>query len=66
MDNSNKSYQKRLYIIAASVVAIIAVYIIQLFNLQILSPEYRTHADSNAFFKKTLYPARGSIYDRNG
>ena len=66
MDNSNKSYQKRLYIIAASVVAIIAVYIIQLFNLQILSPEYRNHADSNAFFKKTLYPARGSIYDRNG
>lgn len=64
--NANGKTVKRLYIIAASVVAIIAVYIIQLFNLQILSPEYRTHADSNAFFKKTLYPARGSIYDRNG
>lgn len=44
----------------------IVVYVVQLFDLQILSPEYRNFADSNAFFRKALYPARGSIYDRNG
>ena len=45
---------------------IIVVYSAQLFKLQIMSPEYRKYADSNAFYRKTLYPARGSIYDRNG
>lgn len=42
------------------------IYIGQLFNLQILSPQYRDYADSNAFLRRTLYPARGAIYDRNG
>lgn len=41
------------------------VYLGQLFDLQLLSPQYREYADSNAFFRKTLYPARGAIYDRN-
>lgn len=45
---------------------IVVVYSLQLFNLQILKTEYRDFADSNAFFKKNLYPSRGSIYDRNG
>ncbi|MEA4997454.1 MAG: penicillin-binding transpeptidase domain-containing protein, partial [Petrimonas sp.] len=66
MVNNNKSYEKRKYIIASVVVVMLLVYIAQLFNLQILSPEYRNFADSNAFFRKTLYPARGAIYDRNG
>lgn len=44
----------------------VVVYVVQLFNLQILNPQYQSYADSNAFFRKTLYPARGSIYDRNG
>ena len=66
MVNTNKPYAKRKYIIASIVLVVVLVYIGQLFNLQILSPEYRNFADSNAFFRKTLYPARGSIYDRNG
>lgn len=52
--------------VAAVVVIIGIVYIAQLFNLQILSPQYRDYADSNAFLRRTLYPARGAIYDRNG
>jgi penicillin-binding protein 2 len=48
------------------VVIIGVIYTIQLFNLQILSPQYRDYADSNAFLRRTLYPARGAIYDRNG
>ncbi len=66
MYNNNREYSKRKYVIVAIVVAIIVVYFMQLFNLQILKTEYRDFADSNAFFKKTLYPSRGSIYDRNG
>jgi penicillin-binding protein 2 len=53
-------------VVAAVVVIIGIVYIVQLFNLQILSPQYRDYADSNAFLRRTLYPARGAIYDRNG
>ncbi|MEA4980934.1 MAG: penicillin-binding protein 2, partial [Petrimonas sp.] len=66
MVNDNKSYGKRRYVIASIVMIVLLVYIVQLFNLQILKPEYRNFADSNAFFRKTLYPARGAIYDRNG
>lgn len=61
-----KNLANRRYIIASLVVVIGIVYVIQLFNLQILSPQYRESADSNAFLRRTLYPARGAIYDRNG
>ncbi len=56
----------RQYVISLVVIIIAAVYIAQLFNLQILNPQYRDYAESNAFFRRTLYPARGAIYDRNG
>ena len=45
---------------------VLTTYIIQLFNLQIVSDQYKSKADSNAFYKKTIYPSRGLIYDRNG
>lgn len=57
---------KRQYVIIAIVLLFTVVYVIQLFNLQILSPQYREYADSNAFLRRTLYPSRGAIYDRNG
>ncbi|HBG58812.1 penicillin-binding transpeptidase domain-containing protein [Proteiniphilum sp. UBA1028] len=57
---------KRKHVIAAVVVIIAVVYLVQLFRLQILSPEYRDYADSNAFLRRSLYPARGAIYDRKG
>ncbi|GBU07000.1 penicillin-binding protein 2 [Bacteroidales bacterium] len=37
----------------------------QLVNLQIFSDSYKISADNNAFLKKTLYPSRGLLYDRN-
>ncbi len=61
-----KNLANRRYVIAALVVVIGIVYAVQLFNLQILSPQYREYADSNAFLRRTLYPSRGAIYDRNG
>lgn len=58
--------EKRKYILCGAIIAVLFTYIIQLFNLQILNDQYKTKADSNAFYKKTIYPARGLVYDRNG
>ena len=60
------SYDKRKYILGGTVLVTLIIYVIQLFNLQIVSDEYKSKADSNAFYKKTIYPARGLMYDRNG
>jgi penicillin-binding protein 2 len=38
----------------------------QLFNLQVVSSKYDLMAQENALLKKTIYPARGVVYDRNG
>ncbi|MCC8144399.1 MAG: penicillin-binding protein 2 [Tannerellaceae bacterium] len=58
--------ENRRYVIAGAVVVLILIFIVRLFFLQIVSPDYKAWADSNAFLKKTLYPSRGMIYDRNG
>lgn len=57
---------KRVYIIVGIVVIVIFIYILQLFNLQILSGDYKNFAEGNAFFNKTIYPQRGILTDRNG
>ena len=65
MSNKNLVSEKRHYIICTIAIVIVLVLIAQLFNLQVVKPEYKDFADSNAFFKKTIYPARGTISDRN-
>lgn len=57
---------KRGSVIATLAVIILLIYMVQLFNLQLLSPQYQEYADSNAFLRRPLYPARGAIYDREG
>ena len=44
----------------------VIIYIVKLFVLQVCDSTYKENADSNAFMKKTIYPSRGFIYDRNG
>ncbi|HUI32113.1 MAG: penicillin-binding protein 2 [Dysgonamonadaceae bacterium] len=66
MNNRKDPYFNRKTIISITVAVIAVIYMVQLFNLQIVNKQYRGFADSNAFFKKTLYPSRGAIYDRNG
>ncbi len=67
MENDSKYIvDNRRFIIAGAVIVIVVIYIIRLFLLQISSEEYKQWADSNAFLKKTLYPSRGTIYDREG
>ncbi len=58
--------ENRKFVIGGIVVAVVVIYIIRLFSLQIVSDDYKQYADGNAFFNKVLFPARGVIYDRNG
>jgi len=56
--------QSRSYIIRLLFVLAFVIISAQLFNLQILSSEYEIKAQQNALLKKTIYPARGIIFDR--
>ena len=62
----NYNLEKRKYIISGFIIVIAIIYLIRLFGLQINNDKYKEYADSNAFLKKTIYPSRGIIYDRNG
>lgn len=58
--------EKRKYVIGGFIAIIVIIYILRLFNLQVLDNRYKDDADSNAFLRKAIYPSRGVIYDRNG
>lgn len=62
-----KDYQleKRKYVIGGFLVIIAIIYLWRLFGLQIQDDKYKDYADNNAFLRKTVYPSRGLIYDRN-
>lgn len=62
----NYNLEKRKYVISGFIIVIAIIYLIRLFGLQINNDKYKEYADSNAFLKKTIYPSRGIIYDRNG
>ncbi|MDN4754892.1 penicillin-binding protein 2 [Porphyromonadaceae bacterium W3.11] len=66
MLNRKNRYSLRKYYIAISFILVLAIYIIRLFYIQILSPEYRLAAEDIALLQKTLYPSRGIIYDNEG
>nr|MBP7471835.1 penicillin-binding protein 2 [Prevotella sp.] len=56
----------RRFVIGGVAIAIVVIYAIRLFTLQIMSDDYKKNADSNAFLKKIEFPSRGVISDRNG
>ena len=62
----NYNLEKRKYIIGGFIFLFALIYLVRLFDLQIQDGRYKASADSNAFLKKTIYPSRGLIYDRNG
>lgn len=62
----NSEFSNRKYVLAGIACGIIIVFVIRLFALQMLSDDFKRNADSNAFLKRILYPARGAITDRNG
>lgn len=58
--------EKRKYVVGGFVAALVLIFLIRLFELQVVDNRYKENADSNAFLRKTVYPSRGLIYDRNG
>ncbi|MBR1446632.1 MAG: penicillin-binding protein 2, partial [Alloprevotella sp.] len=56
---------RRRFVVAGIAVGIVLIYIVRLFFLQIVSDDYKKHADSNAFRRDVIYPSRGLIFDRN-
>ncbi len=64
--NRKFDYGNRKYVIGAIAIAIVLTYCFRLLSLQLVSDEYQRNADNNAFLKKTEFPARGVISDRNG
>jgi penicillin-binding protein 2 len=65
MQGSLENVKRRNTIILLAV-GIIVLYILRLAALQLFSDKYKSFADSNAFYLKTIYPSRGLIYDRKG
>ncbi|MCH5319134.1 MAG: penicillin-binding protein 2 [Paramuribaculum sp.] len=57
--------EKRKYVICGFLIVVLIIFAVRLFNLQIIDTKYREDADSNALLKKSIYPSRGLIYDRN-
>ena len=66
MFNSSYDKENRQYVIGGAVILLVVIFIARLFYLQVVESDYKAWADSNAFLKKTLYPSRGMMYDRNG
>ena len=58
---------KRGLVIGGLVIAILLIYVVQLFRLQIADADsYKENALNNAFRDTPVYPPRGLIYDREG
>ncbi|MFM7764243.1 MAG: hypothetical protein ACKO6I_01175, partial [Sphingomonadales bacterium] len=56
--------RKFVYVGLLSLVAI--VYLVKIFQLQIIDNQYEQKAINNALNKIPIYPDRSIIYDRNG
>lgn len=62
---NDKNYKRR-YTVSAIAVGVVLIYIVRLFFLQVIDSSSNGKADSNALVRRTIYPSRGLIYDRNG
>ena len=56
--------QSRSYIIRLIFILAFLVILAQLLNLQVFSSKYQIMAQQNALLRKTVYPARGIVFDR--
>ncbi|MDO5036037.1 MAG: penicillin-binding protein 2 [Porphyromonas sp.] len=66
MRKNKNRYSYRQAYLSFIMILVVVVYLVRLFYIQVLSPEYKAAASDIAFFNKTLYPARGMIYDCKG
>ena len=61
----SRRFDNRKIVIGIMVISVVLIYVIRLFQIQILDTRYRNSADNNALYYRTVYPTRGVIYDRN-
>ena len=59
-------FTDRRYVFAAAIILVALVFIIRLFQIQVVDKSYKQYALSNAQSARVIYPARGLIYDRTG
>lgn len=59
-------YTDRRYVFAVAIILVGLIFIIRLFQIQVLDKSYEQYALSNAQSVRVIYPARGLIHDRNG
>ncbi len=59
-------FKDRRYVFAIAIILVGLLYLIRLFQIQVIDKSYEQYALSNAQSVRTIYPARGLIYDRNG
>ena len=63
---SNTSGRNQQVVVAGIFSALIVIFIIRLFFIQIIEESYTVSANNNVLRYMTDYPARGMVYDRNG
>ena len=56
---------KKEYLLVIFILTISFIYVIQLITLQLFNDNYQILSETNAVYKKTIYPERGLIFDRN-
>ena len=59
------NYADRKYIIMGIILLIGLVFLGRLYFVQIVEVKYKLSANNNVIRKKTIYPSRGIMYDRN-
>ncbi|MCS6990591.1 MAG: penicillin-binding protein 2 [Chitinophagales bacterium] len=59
-------YQNRRWVIQYVVIAVIIVYVLRLFQIQVLSKNYQQLARNNVLREVTVFAPRGLIFDRKG
>jgi len=61
-----KDYSSRKYVIRAIIVLVAIIFLARLFYLQVIDSKYKLSAENIVLRYVTQYPARGTIFDRNG
>jgi penicillin-binding protein 2 len=59
-------FENRRFVVLAIMILIGIIFVGRLFYIQVIDESYKLSAENQALVKKTLYPSRGVIYDRNG
>ena len=59
-------FENRRFVVIAIMILIGVIFLGRLFYIQVIDESYKHSAENQALVRKTLYPSRGVIYDRNG